>query len=173
MTRKAPAPYWNPTVGGVVLGVVLFLAYLLTGSGLGASGGIARGVLAVEKAVAPDHVDRSAVLSAWGGGTRDPLDHPLVWGVMGVALGGFVSGRLAGRARIETYSGPRVGRRTRWVLALAGGAVMGFAARLARGCTSGQALSGGAVLAVGSWVFMLAVFAGGYAVAWPLRRLWK
>jgi hypothetical protein len=74
--------------------------------------------------------------------------------------------------RLETRKGPRVSTRARWALAFAGGAVMAYGARLARGCTSGQALSGGAVLSVGSWAFMLAVFAGGYAVAWSLRRLW-
>ena len=57
-------------------------------------------------------------------------------------------------------------------MALLGGVFMGFGARLARGCTSGQALSGGAVLSVGSWAFMLAVFAGGYALAYSVRRLW-
>jgi len=50
---------------------------------------------------------------------------------------------------------------------------MGFAAKLARGCTSGQALSGGALMSVGAWAFMLAVFAGGYAAAWFLRRQWR
>ena len=50
--------------------------------------------------------------------------------------------------------------------------VMGFAAALARGCTSGQALSGGATLAAGSWVYMMMVFAGGYATAYFARRLW-
>jgi uncharacterized membrane protein YedE/YeeE len=170
---SAPARYWNPYVGGVVLGVVLFLAFVLTGHGLGASGGIARGVLAVEKAVAPDHVDRTALLAATAGGDQDPLDHWVVWGILGVALGGFVSGWLAGRVRLETFKGPRIGTRTRWALALTGGLLMGFAARLARGCTSGQALTGGATLATGSWVFMFAVFAGGYLLAWPLRRAWR
>jgi len=50
---------------------------------------------------------------------------------------------------------------------------MGFAARFARGCTSGQALSGGALLSVGSWVFMMAVFAGGYLMAPFVRRQWR
>ncbi len=50
---------------------------------------------------------------------------------------------------------------------------MGFGARLARGCTSGQALSGGAVLSVGSWAFIFAVFAGAYAVAYFVRGLWN
>jgi uncharacterized membrane protein YedE/YeeE len=62
--------------------------------------------------------------------------------------------------------------RLRWATAFAGGALMGFGARLARGCTSGQALSGGAVLSLGSWAFMFAVFAGGYALAFFVRKLW-
>jgi len=57
-------------------------------------------------------------------------------------------------------------------LALVGGAIAGFAARLSLGCTSGQALSGGAMLSLGSWIFMLSVFAGGYGAAWFLRKEW-
>ena len=52
-------------------------------------------------------------------------------------------------------------------------AVMMYGARLARGCTSGQALSGGAVLSVGSFAFMFAIFASAYLLALPLRRLWN
>ncbi len=59
------------------------------------------------------------------------------------------------------------------VLALAGGVLMGMAARMTRGCTSGQALSGGALLSVGSWAFMFSVFAGGYALAYFMRREWR
>jgi uncharacterized membrane protein YedE/YeeE len=56
--------------------------------------------------------------------------------------------------------------------ALAGGVIVGFASRLAQGCTSGQALSGGALLLTGSLVFLLCVFASGYATAWFVRRQW-
>jgi hypothetical protein len=49
---------------------------------------------------------------------------------------------------------------------------MGYGARMARGCTSGQALSGGAVLSLGSWLFMFAVFGGAYALAYFVRKLW-
>ena len=61
----------------------------------------------------------------------------------------------------------------RWGLAFLGGGLMGIGAGLARGCTSGQALSGGAVLSVGSWAFMMMVFAGAYMLAYPLRKLWN
>ena len=58
-------------------------------------------------------------------------------------------------------------------IVIIGGAIMGYGARMARGCTSGQALSGGATLSVGSWAFMFAVFGGAYAVAYFVRRLWN
>ena len=47
------------------------------------------------------------------------------------------------------------------------------AARLARGCTSGQALTGGALMSAGSWAFMMCVFGGGYALAYFVRREWR
>jgi hypothetical protein len=50
---------------------------------------------------------------------------------------------------------------------------MGFGAKLARGCTSGQALTGGALLAVGSWVFIASCFGAGYVLAPLARRLWR
>ena len=58
------------------------------------------------------------------------------------------------------------------IIGAALGALFGFGARLARGCTSGVALTGGASLAAGSWVTMLCIFAGAYGLAWFVRRLW-
>jgi hypothetical protein len=49
---------------------------------------------------------------------------------------------------------------------------MGVGAKLARGCTSGQALTGGALLSVGSWTFIAGAFAAAYVAAFLLRRLW-
>jgi uncharacterized membrane protein YedE/YeeE len=92
--------------------------------------------------------------------------------VIGVFLGGFIGAVSAGRFRSTVEKGPRIGVKGRLAYAFGGGVIMGFAAALARGCTSGQALSGGATLATGSWLFMLMVFAGGYAVAYFVRRQW-
>ena len=52
------------------------------------------------------------------------------------------------------------------------GFIAAYGARLAKGCTSGQALTGGAILNVGSLVFMLAVFAAAYGLAYFLRKEW-
>jgi len=51
--------------------------------------------------------------------------------------------------------------------------VMGIGAKFARGCTSGQALSGGALLSVGSWIFIVTAFAAAFAAAPLARRLWS
>lgn len=165
--------YWNPYVGGILLGLVLFLSFYIAGHGLGASGGVSRIAVAVEDLVASGHVDTTPYLAGMAGGERDPLGHWIVWEVLGILIGGFVSGLIRGRVKVQTFRGPQISDGSRWFYAFLGGMIMGYGARLARGCTSGQALSGGAVLSVGSWAFMLAVFAGGYALAWFVRRLWQ
>ena len=107
------------------------------------------------------------------GGHRNAWNHYSIFMIVGTVLGGFASGLFNRRVKLELRKGPRITTPARWVLfALVGGALMAYGARLARGCTSGQALSGGAVLSVGSWAFVFAVFAAGYAVAWFVRRLW-
>lgn len=175
VTRAARTakPFVHPYTAGILLGIVLFLSFFLTGNGLGASGGMNRIIVFFEAAIAPQHVNQSAYLAAMAGGSRNPLDNWVVFVSVGTVIGGFASGYLHGRFKIETVKGPRTPVKLRWVLAFVGGAAMGFGARLARGCTSGQALSGGAVLSVGSWVFMFAVFAGAYALAYFLRRVWN
>jgi len=112
-------------------------------------------------------------MSDLGGGDRNPFVDPSVYMLLGTLLGGLVSGLLNGRVRVETRRGPSVSIAGRWTLAFLGGAVMMYGARMARGCTSGQALSGGAVLSVGSFAFMFAIFASAYLLALPLRRLWN
>jgi hypothetical protein len=174
--RFAPRPtkpYIHPYLAGALLGVVLFTAFFLTGNGLGASGGLNNIIAFFENLIAPGHMDRVAYLAKMAGGDKNPLDSYLVYMVIGTVLGGFVSGWRNGRLKVETIRGPRITPRTRWFMAFLGGAIMGYGARFARGCTSGQALSGGAVLSVGSWAFMFAVFAGAYALAYSLRKFWN
>ena len=92
---------------------------------------------------------------------------------LGVLIGGFVSGLFSGRVAAEIIKGPNATTKRRLLLAFIGGIISAIGARLARGCTSGQALTGGATLALGSWLFMIATFAGGYALAYFLRREWR
>lgn len=166
-------PYLNPYLAGALLGVVLFLSFFVTGGGLGASGALSHVSTGVLDWFAPGHVDRVAYLADMAGGSRNSFRSTGVYMMVGTLLGGLASGLLHRRVRLETRRGPNVSERQRWALALIGGVIMGYGARMARGCTSGQALSGGAVLSVGSWAFMIAIFAGGYAVAGLFRKLWN
>ena len=172
-TKRKARDYINPYAGGIDLGIVLFLAFFITGSGLGASGGLNRLLVVVEDALFPAHVDRVSYLIDMAGGDRNPLDSWVVFLTIGTVVGGFASGWFNGRLKFETFKGPRISNRMRWMLAFIGGGFMGFGARLARGCTSGQALSGGATLSVGSWAFMFAVFGGAYALAYFFRKTWN
>jgi hypothetical protein len=165
-------PYWNPYVAGVGLGLTLLLSYLLLGTGLGASGGITRIAAVAAHEVAPAAVERNAYLGGWfEGGT--PLAHYLVTMFAGTLLGGFLSAFAARRVGLTIERGPTAAAPLRLALALVGGALAGLGARFALGCTSGQALSGGAMLQVGSFVFTGACFAAAFALAPIVRREWR
>jgi uncharacterized membrane protein YedE/YeeE len=167
-------PYANPYLAGVGLGLVLLAAFVVAGRGLGASGAFSSAVAAGTSAVAPAHAAANPALADYltgssGGGS---LADWLVLELVGVVLGGFASAALAGRLRAAMERGPRISSRGRLAYALAGGVVMGVGAKLARGCTSGQALTGGALLSVGSWLFIATAFAAAYAAAPLFRRQW-
>ena len=87
-------------------------------------------------------------------------------------IGGFLSARKAGRISPSVERGPRISATGRLILALCGGVLVGFASRLARGCTSGQALTGTALLFTGSVVFLVCLFAGAYLAGILVRRQW-
>jgi len=171
--NRPAKPYAHPYLGGVILGVVLFLALFLTGNGLGSSGATSRLVVFAQDQFVPDHVDRTPYLLRMAGGDKNPLDDWLVPVFFGALLGGFTSGMIFGRVKLETTKGPRISDRTRWMIAFLGGILFLYGARMARGCTSGQALTGGAVLSAGSWVVMLCIFGGAYGLAYFVRKLWN
>src|SRR5688572_32001569 len=167
---RAAQPYINPYLAGVGIGVVLLLAYVIMGRGLGASGAFSSVVTAAVSAAAPAHASASAYHARYAGslgpgaitGTGLLRDW-LVLEVVGITLGALLSGLLAGRLRRGAVDrGPRATRGARLGCALAGGVIMGVGAKLARGCTSGQALTGGALLSVGSWTFVIAAFAAAF-----------
>ena len=139
--------YTNAYVAGVGVGLVLLATFVLTGHGLGAIGGYSRLV------------------------GRTPETWTLLE-LLGVALGGLLSAFTAGRLRFAIERGPHTTPAARLLSAAAGGVSMGVGAKLAHGCTSGLALSGGAVLSVGAFVFIIAAFSAGYATTWITRRLW-
>lgn len=159
----------NPYLAGVFLGLTLLTSFLILGAGLGASGGLARIAAAMEGSVASRHTLSSEYFGAWG---PSPLNYYLVFMLLGTFLGGLLSAVLGKRIHVGIERGKRASGKLRILLALVGGVVVGFASRLAQGCTSGQALTGGAMLLTGSLVFLVCVFMGGYATAYFVRRQW-
>jgi uncharacterized membrane protein YedE/YeeE len=168
-TDSGAKPYANPYLVGILLGVVLLASFVVLGAGLGASGGIARIAASLSMCVSAHHTLGSEYFGKWG---ETPLNYYLVFMFVGTFIGALFSALLTNRAHIQVERGAASSLRSRLWYALAGGVIIGFASRLARGCTSGQALSGGALLLTGSLVFLVCLFASGYATAWFVRRQW-
>ncbi|NQT13329.1 MAG: YeeE/YedE family protein [Planctomycetes bacterium] len=171
--ESGPQPYWNPYVAGLLLGGALLASFLILGAGLGASAVPIRCGAWLENVVAPAHAQESRFFGQkYLAGSAHPLRYYLTFMLVGTFLGGLFSAVLARRVKVSVERGRAFGAWRRVALALAGGVLVGYASALASGCTSGQALTGGALLANGSIVFMLCVFGGGYAAAYFVRRQW-
>ena len=164
--------YTNPYVIGVFLGLVLLFAFYTMGRGVGSSASFSRISAFGMALVAPEHTQTNAYFSKYFGSGRSPLMAWLVFLSLGAGLGALFSAFIANRIKGEVVRGPAIGVSARLWLALGGGILSGFAARLARGCTSGQALTGASELALGSWVFMFCIFGGAYATAYFFRKEW-
>ena len=166
-------PYMSPYIAGIGLGLVLTAAFVFTGHGLGASGAFTTSVSTGLNAVSPSLVESNSFFSGYNDPVSgNPLNDWYVIEIIGVLIGGFLSGILARRFKVKIDKGPAITAKGRFIYAFAGGFLMGIGAKLARGCTSGQALTGGALLNAGSWIFMIMIFAGGYAAAYFVRRQW-
>lgn len=168
MTR----PFWNPYAAGIGLGLTLLFSYVVLGTGLGASGGITRIAVSAAHAVAPSAVEGSDYLNGYFA-NGSPLAYYLVTMLVGTLAGGFLSAYNAGRVKLGIERGPTASSGLRLTLALIGGGLAGLGARFASGCTSGQALSGGAMLQTGSFVFTGACFAAAFALAPLVKKEWR
>jgi uncharacterized membrane protein YedE/YeeE len=161
----------NPYLAGFGLGLVLLASFLIMGRGLGATAASGSVVAWASGLVAPEWTAANPALKGYF--AEPPWINWTFYLIVGAFVGSLVSAKLAGRVRFRVERGPQLGVGARLALAFAGGALAAIGAKLAKGCTSGQALTGGALLNVGSWIFMLAVFAGAYALAYFVRRQWR
>ena len=169
-TNPRPAPYWNPYLAGLLLGVALLASYVILGAGLGASAALARFAAWIEYLIDPEAVQGSEYFGRW---FPNPLAYYLVFMFVGAFFGGLISAMSARRIRIGVERGRAFPAGARLLLALIGGVLVGFASRLSLGCTSGQAMTGSALMINGSLVFLGCCFGGGYLMAWFVRRQWN
>jgi hypothetical protein len=164
--------YMNPYLAGTLLGLVLLSAMYIAGRGLGASGGLKYCVVSVVGALDKPHAERSTYYSKYFEGGQKPLTNWLTLEIFGVLAGGFISGAVSKRLTFKIEKSPKISNTRRLTLAFIGGMFFVYGAQLARGCTSGAALSGMAVLSVAGFVTMMAIFGSAYLFAWFFRKNW-
>lgn len=170
--------HWSPYLVGALLGVLSMITFLAMDKALGVSTTPVRLIAGAERAIAPESAAGNAYITKYAGTAEDPK--PIFEWQFGLVLmlapGAYLGSRLFGRgATREAEHVPgqwaaRFGdsRGVRYLGAMIGGAILLFGARMAGGCTSGHALSGGMQLSVSGWIFMGAFFATGVPTAMML-----
>ena len=167
----APRPFWNPYLAGILLGLVLLVTYVVTGRGFGATAGFAAVATWIAGIVSPSHIQASIVHAKyWNEGA--PLLNWTLFLLLGALIGAAISGWQGRRFSFTIERGPRISDGQRLALAFGGGFIAACGAKLAKGCTSGQALTGSSILNAGSLVFLLAVFVAGFGLAYFVRKEW-
>jgi hypothetical protein len=101
-----------------------------------------------------------------------PLTSWLFFEIAGVVIGAFFSGIISNRIALKIDRGFRITNKTRLLMAGFGGVLFGVGSQIARGCTSGSALSGMAVMSFGGILTMMAIFGSAYALAYLFRKFW-
>ena len=161
---------WSPYAAGVLLGIVVILAVLLSHNLVGASGGFENVAGIIGKAIAPAAFDNTYFNYVMKPG--------ITWGV--VLLIGIFFGGMLGAATSKSLKwgkkdaalsdtqwkrifGPQPWKR--WVLGFLGAIVLEYGAGIAGGCTSGLLIAGGSLLVPAAFIFMGGMFASGIIVA--------
>jgi hypothetical protein len=171
--KKQKTKYINPYLGGVILGLVLIAANFVSGRGLGASGAAKSALVATVETVAPRHAENAAFYSEYTESHGEsPLKSWLVFEMLGLIVGAFLSGAIFNRLKLKVEHSPKITSRRRILFAVLGGILFGFGSQLGRGCTSGSALSGMAVLSYGGFISMAFIFGTAYALAYFVRKNW-
>ncbi len=157
--RALRATTWSPYAAGALLGVTATVSMAGFGKRLSGAGAYQHGSGYVGRVLAPHSVYWKYVMPT--GLTWE------IWLALGTLLGALASALLSGQFRLrsmpdsqwQSVFGPSVYKR--WAIVFLGTALIELAAGIAGGCTASLAVSGGAALAPGAFVFMACMFAGG------------
>ena len=165
------ASRWSPYAAGIGIGVLSWLAFLLSDRAIGCStpfartSGMIERLFRGEKTLQRPYFQKYPPVISW--------DWMLV---VGIFVGAFLSAQLSGTFQftwvpdrwIETFGNTPT---LRLVVAFVGGILMGIGSRWAGGCTSGHGISGTLQLAISSWLSVIGFFAGGIATALLIYRV--
>ncbi len=159
---------WSPYLGGFLLGILLLVAVYFSNKALGASSAFTRFAGFFEQFFMKDHFSQLLYYKQY-----KPYVDFTVLSLIGMFFGGYLSARFSNDIKIrlipklwEKRFGPS--KTLRIVAALIGGIFVGFGARMAGGCTSGQGISGGSFLSVSGWLAICFFFLGGIITSFIL-----
>lgn len=172
MTAFLRAKRWSPYLAGAGIGVLSWITFGLMNKALGASTTFVRIAGLIESSLAPDHVKSNPYYAKFMTGESAAIDWQFML-IIGVFLGALISALLSRSIEREHVPalwkwrfGPN--RVARYLAAFVGGFLVLFGARLAGGCTSGHALSGGLQFALSGWVFFATFFAAAMLAAFAI-----
>jgi uncharacterized membrane protein YedE/YeeE len=161
---------WSPYAVGIGIGVLSWLAFLLSDKPIGCSAAFSRTSGMVERLFRGSRVAEKPYYKKF----TPTVDWQWML-VIGILVGAFISAQLSGEFRATWIpqmwaSSFGSGIAMRWIVALIGGVLIGLGARWAGGCTSGHGISGTLQLAVSSWVAVMGFFIGGIVTAVAIYR---
>jgi len=165
-------PAWSPYLVGTLIGLLSMATFYFSNKPLVASTAYARIAGMIGKAVVPRHTESLKYYQD----NKPAVDWEVmlvVGAVAGAFLAAWQGGELTGEWLPAMWEA-RFGEGSfalRTVVALVGGVLMAFGARLAGGCTSGHGISGALQLSVGSWIALICFFVGGITTAMLMFRL--
>ena len=182
MDRPAfAAGHLAPWRAALILALLGFASYVAVGMPLGITTTYAKFGAAIESLIAPEHVKRLAYFAAMPldytppfadraitGGPGPQLDaiaalqYPLI---IGIVAGAFWSARCLGEFRLQWRLPPR-----QFASALAGGILLGLAARMAPACNVWHLWGGVPILAMQSLLFVGGLVPGTWVGARLLTR---
>ncbi len=153
---------WSPYAAGALIGVLSACCLLFFKKTIGTSTSFVKPVAFLWSILNKTSFEQNAFFrevlnnKAW-------FDWQLML-VIGIFLGAYLSRRLS-------KTPPAIAPPSRFNLRpFIGGVILMLGARLAGGCTSGHAITGGTQMAVSGWLFMMGVFALGIPTARLLYR---
>lgn len=163
---------WSPYVAGAIIGLLQIPTFLVMETALGASSSYVTAGAYLASIVDPSVASIKYFASHMSGAKN-------WWQVAvdaGIAIGAFISMTLSGTHRqaispVRQRAMNETPLSARAPIAIVGGFIMLFGARIAGGCTSGHGISGSAQLSAGSTLAVAAMFAGGIATAFLFRRV--
>lgn len=165
-------PAWSPYLVGALIGLLAVATLAIAQHKVAASSAYAHVAGMLGRVIAPRHIASLPFFKK----QKPAVSWSLVF-VLGAVAGSYLAASTGGELEasylpdmwVARFGADSYGLRT--ALALVGGALMAFGARMTGGCTSGHGISGTMQLAVSSWISVVCFFIGGALVACPLYRL--